>query len=115
MHGNPKRNTIRVAGLLLYPLPGNCVLEYDDSDGRRCVMLLNDDLDQIAALQRAWINWTTTDVMALQWMDTHRPRSGHMKPLKTNPEARDYDRRSTYYLGWNFDTKRSSVREYKTA
>ncbi len=115
------RTNILIAGLRLYPLPDNCVLEYDDEQGGRRVMLLSDAYAEIAALQRAWREpgaaWFSrgqVDIQALRWMDTHRPVCMPMKPLKTNPEARDYDRRSTYYLGWDFGAKQSVIREYKT-
>lgn len=123
MIGNPERSTIRVAGLLLYPLPGNCVLEYDDATGRRRVMLLSEHPDEIAALQRAWREpgaaaWfrrDRVDIEALRWMDSHRPLPAPPPDLKTNPAGIGYDRRVFYLLGWDFDARQSVIRKGRRA
>lgn len=105
------RTNILIAGLRLYPLPDNPTLEYDDEQGLRRVMLLSDDLDEIAALQRAWHQPDAPDIFALRWMDRHVRGKPQPSPPLTNPSLTP-----TYVLGWDFGAQKVSViRERKAA
>ena len=95
------RERIEIAGLTLYPLPGNPVLEYDGPDGR-WVMLLAKDLNEIAALQASW----RKSSLALPGSK----RQAAITLIEMRRKRPSTYTQDGYVLGWDFDRSEPVIR-----